>query len=360
MMRGNELAQAPHRELSIGGVPVGTGHPPFVIAEMSGNHNGSFDRALAIVDAVADAGAHALKLQTYTADTMTLNSDAPAFRISDAHGLWGGRVLYELYQQAYTPWEWHEPLFARARERGLIAFSSPFDATAVQLLEQLDVPAYKVASSELVDLPLIRLMAETGKPVILSTGMARLDEIEVAVRAVRDTGNEQVVVLSCTASYPASPEESNLRGIPVLADAFNAVVGLSDHTEGLGVAVTAVALGASVFEKHVTLSRAEGGVDAEFSLEPAELAALVRETHSGWLALGSPRIGPRPSEAEGLRFRRSLYVVRDVKAGEPVSPENVRSIRPAGGLLPDDFSKVVGRSFKRDLPLGTPLSWNMF
>jgi pseudaminic acid synthase len=347
------------REVMIAGTAVGTDHPPFVIAEMSGNHNGSLDRAMAIVDAVAGSGAQALKLQTYTADTMTLDSDAPAFRISDAHGLWGGRRLHELYDEAHTPWEWHEPLFEHARARGLIVFSSPFDRTAVDLLERLEAPAYKVASSELVDLPLIRAMAETGKPVIVSTGMARLDEIDAAVRAVRETGNDQVVVLSCTASYPASPAESNLRGIPVLAEALDVVVGLSDHTEGLGAAVAAVALGASVLEKHVTLSRADGGVDAEFSLEPAELAAVVREARAGWLALGQPRIGPRPSEAEGLRFRRSLYVVRDVQAGEPVSADNVRSIRPAGGLLPDAMSTVAGRPFRRDVLAGTALSWDL-
>lgn len=347
------------REVVIGGVPVGPAHPPFVIAEVSGNHNGSLERALEIVDAAAAAGAQCLKLQTYTADTITIDSSAPAFRISDAHGLWGGKQLYGLYQQAHTPWEWHEPLFARAREKGMVAFSSPFDRTAVDLLESLDAPAYKIASSELVDLPLIRMVAETGKPVVLSTGMANMQEIAAGVRAVRETGNEQLVVLRCTASYPAPVEHSNVRSIPVVADAFDCVVGLSDHTYGLGAAVAAVALGASVIEKHVTLERADGGVDSDFSLEPHELAALVRETRNGWLALGSTVIAPTDAELEGLRFRRSLYVVEDVRAGEAATPTNVRSIRPAGGLAPDEITRVLGRTFTRDVARGTALTWDL-
>jgi pseudaminic acid synthase len=347
------------REVVIGGVPIGPAHPPFVIAEVSGNHNGSLDRALAIVDAAAEAGAHALKLQTYTADTMTIDCDLPAFRLSDDHQLWGGAVLYGLYEEAHTPWEWHAPLFERARQHGMVAFSSPFDATAVAFLESLDVPAYKVASSELVDLPLIKAVAETGKPVILSTGMGTLEEIGAAVRTVRDTGNDQVIVLRCTVSYPAPVEHSNVRSIPVVADAFDCVVGLSDHTYGFGASVAAVAMGASVLEKHVTLDRADGGVDSDFSLEPAELAALVRETRNGWLALGHTHVGPSPAEAEGLRFRRSLYVVEDVKAGDPVTVENVRSIRPAGGLLPGELPRVLGRTFSQDVARGTALTWEL-
>ncbi|MGW3343082.1 pseudaminic acid synthase [Nonomuraea rubra] len=345
--------------ISIGGRAIGPGHPPFVVAELSGNHNGSLERALAIVDAVADAGAHALKLQTYTPDTLTIDCDAPPFRVGDEHELWGGESLYRLFERAHTPWAWHEPIFERARERGLVAFSAPFDPTAVELLEKLGAPAYKIASSEIVDLPLIRLAAGTGKPLIISTGMASVSEIEAAVSAAREAGCTRLAVLSCTASYPASPSESNLRALPLLAAITGEVVGLSDHTPGIGAALAAVALGACLIEKHVTLSRAEGGVDSAFSLEPAELAALVVESERAWESLGEVAIGPRPSEREGLRFRRSLYVVRDVCAGEPVTPENVRSIRPAGGLPPDAASAVMGRRFARDVAFGTPLSWDL-
>ncbi|GAA2210764.1 pseudaminic acid synthase [Nonomuraea monospora] len=345
--------------ISIGGRAIGPGHPPFVVAELSGNHNGSLERALAIVDAVAEAGAHALKLQTYTPDTLTIDCDALPFRLGDEHELWGGESLYQLFERAHTPWAWHEPIFERARERGLIPFSAPFDATAVELLEKLDAPAYKIASSEIVDLPLIRLAAGTGKPLIISTGMASVSEIEAAVSAARAAGCAQLAVLSCTASYPASPAESNLRALPLLSAITGEVVGLSDHTPGIGAALAAVALGACVIEKHVTLSRADGGVDSAFSLEPTELAALVVESARAWESLGEPVIGPRPSEREGLRFRRSLYVVRDVSAGEPVTPENVRSIRPAGGLPPDAAAVVMGRHFARDVPFGTPLTWDL-
>ncbi|MDP9797802.1 N-acetylneuraminate synthase [Catenuloplanes nepalensis] len=338
---------------------VGTAHPPFVIAEMSGNHNGDLQRALRIVDAIADAGASALKIQTYRADTLTIDVDGPRFRISDGHELWGGENLYRLYERAHTPWEWHEPIFDRARERGLIAFSSPFDPTAVDLLEKLNAPAYKIASSELVDLPLIRLAASTGKPLIMSTGMANVAEIDAAVRAARGAGCANPILLSCTATYPAPVEAANLRRIPVLADAFGTIAGLSDHTPGIGVAVASVALGAAVIEKHVTLSRAEGGVDAEFSLEPAELAALVVEARRAHAALGSPRIGADQSEEEGLRYRRSLYVVEDVAAGDTVTRDNVRSIRPAGGLPPGDIDLVLGRVFRSAYPKGTPLTWDI-
>ncbi|SEG99602.1 N-acetylneuraminate synthase [Nonomuraea solani] len=345
--------------ISIAGRAIGPAHPPFVVAELSGNHNGSLERALAIVDAVAAAGAHALKLQTYRADTLTVDCDGPAFRLGESHELWGGENLYRLFERAHTPWEWHEPIFARARDRGLIAFSAPFDPTAVELLEKLEVPAYKIASSEIVDLPLIRLAAATGKPLIISTGMASTGEIDAAVSAAREAGCTRLAVLSCTASYPAEPSESNLRALPLLAALTGEVVGLSDHTPGIGAALAGVALGACVIEKHVTMSRADGGVDAAFSLEPAELAALVVESERAWRALGNPVIGPRPSEREGLRFRRSLYVVRDVRAGEQVTPGNVRSIRPAGGLPPDAAGEVMGRRFARDVPLGTPLSWDL-
>jgi len=348
-----------NREVRIGKHAIGPGHPPFVIAEMSGNHNGDLDRALAIVEAVAASGAQALKLQTYRADTITIDADTPAFRISADHELWGGENLYSLYAKAHTPWEWHEPIFTRARELGLTPFSSPFDPTAVELLESLDAPAYKIASAEIVDLPLIELCAKTGKPLVISTGMANVAEIHAAVSTARAAGNDQLIVLGCTASYPAPPEDSNLRGIPLLADTFDVVAGLSDHTMGIGVPVAAVALGACAIEKHVTLARADGGVDSDFSLEPAELTALVTETERAWQALGAPRIGPRESEREVLRLRRSLYVVTDVRAGEEVTAENVRSIRPSGGLPPAAIDTVLGRRFRADAVKGTPLTWDL-
>ncbi len=345
--------------LEIAGVPVGPNSPPFIIAEMSGNHNGDLQRALDIVTMAAKAGAHAIKLQTYTADTITIDADTPAFRISDDHELWQGKRLYDLYEEAHTPWEWHKPIFDRAAEEGILAFSSPFDPTAVDFLEGLGVPAYKVASSEIVDLPLIRKIAEQGKPVIISTGMASVAEIDAAVGAARQTGNNRIIVLSCTADYPADPASANLRSIPILAGAFDVLVGLSDHTMGIGVPVASVALGAVLIEKHVTLSRGDGGVDSAFSLEPHELEALVTETAVARQALGSSRIGAKESEREGLRFRRSLYVTKDVKAGEVVGPDNVRSIRPAGGLAPDMMSKVTGRPFATDAVKGTALTWDI-
>jgi len=345
--------------IKVSSADVGADHDPFVIAEMSGNHNGELDRALEIVEAVADSGAHALKLQTYTPDTITLDVDNEHFRVSSGHELWGDRRLYDLYAEAHTPWEWHEPIFALARKRGLIAFSAAFDPTAVAFLEGLDVPAHKVASAEIVDLPLVRTMAETGKPIIISTGMANIAEIHSAVTAALETGNEQIIVLSCTASYPAPAEASNLRSIPVLRDLLGTQVGLSDHTVGIGAAIAAVALGATVIEKHVTLSRADGGVDSAFSLEPHELNQLVRETATARAALGDPTVGPRAAESEVLRLRRSLYVVRDVRAGDEISAENVRSIRPTGGLAPDLFDTVRGRKFRADAAKGTPLTWGI-
>lgn len=345
--------------IQIGGVPVGPESDPFIIAEMSGNHNGDLQRALDIVTMAAEAGAHAIKLQTYTADTITIDADTPSFRLSEGHELWGGRRLYDLYDEAHTPWEWHEKIFAHAADKGILAFSSPFDPTAVDFLEGLGAPAYKVASSEIVDLPLIRAMAETGKPIIISTGMASIAEIDAAVKAARSTGNEQIVVLSCTADYPADPASSNLRSIPVMANAFDVLVGLSDHTMGIGVPVASIAFGAVLVEKHVTLARDDGGVDSAFSLEPDELAAMVRETAIARQALGEARIGAKESEREGLRFRRSLFVTRDVKAGEKVAPDNVRSIRPAGGLMPDEFQNVEGREFRVDAVKGTPLTWDL-
>lgn len=340
-------------------VEIGAGKRPYIVAEMSGNHNGSLDRALALVDAAAEAGAHAIKIQTYTADTMTVDVKHERFQLSKGHELWGGEYLYDLYQRAHTPWEWHKPIFDRAREKGLTPFSSPFDKTAIDLLESLDAPMYKIASSEVTDLPLIRNCARTGKPLIISTGMATVKEIAAAVEAGRDGGAKDIVVLSCTASYPAPPEHTNLRRIPVLAETFRVPIGLSDHTLGIGVPIASVAFGAVLIEKHVTLDRADGGVDSAFSLEPQELAALVVESERAWQSLGTTRIGPTEAEKEGLRFRRSLYVVQDVKAGDAVTEQNVRSIRPTGGLDPDAIGMVIGRTFRQDAAKGTPLSWDL-
>lgn len=338
---------------------IGPGAPPFVIAEMSGNHDGGLDRALAIVDAVASAGAQGLKIQTYRADTITIDSDGPQFRISDDHMLWGGQNLYALYEQAHTPWEWHEAIFQRARQCGMVPFSTPFDPTAVDFLAALDAALYKIASAELVDLPLIAQVARTGRPLILSTGMATLGEIEAAVSTARDHGAQDLVVLACTSAYPADPRDARLGNLAALRDAFDVIVGLSDHTPGVGVSVAAVALGADVIEKHVTLNRDSGGVDSAFSLVPSEFASLVRECRAAADASKDVEFGPRPSEREVLRLRRSLYVVTDVSAGDVVTEVNVRSIRPSGGLSPADFGLVVGRRFCRDVSRGTPLSWEM-
>ncbi|MBU2667548.1 pseudaminic acid synthase [Actinoplanes bogorensis] len=337
----------------------GTDKRPYIVAEMSGNHNGSLDRALALVDAAADNGADAIKIQTYTADTMTVDVKHERFQLSQGHELWGGEYLYNLYERAHTPWDWHQPIFDRARERGITPFSSPFDRTAVELLEKLDAPMYKIASSEITDLPLIRLAASTGKPIIISTGMASVKEIAAAVEAAEGVGATDITVLSCTASYPAPPEFTNLRRIPVLAQMLEKPIGLSDHTHGIGVPIASVAFGACLIEKHFTMDRADGGVDSAFSLNPAELKAMRIESERAWQALGTTHIGPTEAEKEGLRFRRSLYVVADVKAGDKVTPENVRSIRPTGGLEPDSIGLVMGRTFTADAEKGTPLSWDL-
>lgn len=343
----------------IGGIPIGRDAEPFIIAELSGNHNGSLDRALGIVDAIAAAGAQALKLQTYTADTMTIDHSEGEFFIDDPKSLWKGTSLYKLYQEASTPWEWHAPIFARARARGLVAFSTPFDATAVDFLLSLDVPAFKIASFENTDLPLIRKVAATGKPMIVSTGMATLAEIDEAVRTAREGGCRELVLLKCTSSYPASPAFSNLATIPHLRSVFDCEVGLSDHTLGIGAAVASVALGASVIEKHVTLSRADGGVDSAFSLEPAELAQLVTETKTAWQALGTLQAGPSEHERGSLVFRRSLYVCQDLAAGDVLTPENLRAIRPGLGLPPKFIDQVLGRRVSRAVRRGTPMQWDL-
>ena len=344
----------------IGSHTVSRDERPFVIAEMSGNHNGHLERALQIVDAVALTGAQALKIQTYTADTITIDVDTPAFRVDDEHGLWGGRNLYQLYQEAHTPWEWHKPIFDRAREKGLVPFSSPFDPTAVAFLEDLGVEVYKTASAEIVDLPLIREVARTGKPIIMSTGMATIGEIDAAVSAARDGGCSELILLACTSSYPALPQDVRLSNISLLEKAFGVPVGLSDHTRGIGVSIAAVALGAVCIEKHVTLDRADGGVDSEFSLNPEELTMLTHEADAARLSsIGTPKVGPTKSEQAVLQLRRSLYVVADVKAGDTLTRANVRSIRPSGGLAADQIEIALGRTFSVDVPRGTPLTWDL-
>lgn len=345
--------------LKIADVSIGAGHPPFVIAEMSGNHNRSLERALAIVDAAADAGAHAIKLQTYTADTLTIDANGPDFTIRDEGSLWAGRNLYDLYKEAYTPWEWHAPIMERARGRGLVAFSSPFDETAVDFLESLGVPAYKIASFENVHLPLIRKAAATGKPLIISTGMATTEELDDAVATARAAGCRDLVLLKCTSTYPASPENTNLLTIPDLRARYGCEVGLSDHTMGVGVAVAAVALGANLIEKHFTLARADGGVDSAFSLEPDELRELVIETGRAAAAMGRVSYGPTPAETKSLAFRRSLFAVKDIEAGEVLTADSVRIIRPGSGLPPKEFDNVVGRRARVRIARGTPLKWDL-
>lgn len=345
--------------ISIGSRKIGQGAPPLVIAEMSGNHNQSLERALAIVDAAAAAGAHALKIQTYTPDTMTIEAGGGDFFINDPGSLWKGRSFHDLYREAQTPWEWHAPIFERCRRHGMIGFSSPFDASAVDFLESLDVPLYKIASFENIDLPLIEKVARTGKPVIMSTGMATAAELDEAVRTARGAGCRDLVLLKCTSTYPATPQDSNLRTIPHMRELFGCDIGLSDHTMGVGVAVAAVALGAVVVEKHFTLARADGGVDSAFSLEPAELRALVTETERAWQSLGGVHYGPTPAEVKSLAYRRSVYVVADVRAGEAFTPANLRIIRPGHGLAPKYQRIALGKKAARDIARGTPLSWDL-
>lgn len=338
---------------------IGAGYQPFVIAEMSGNHNQSLDRAIEIVDSAAASGAHALKLQTYTADTMTLDIREREFFIEDPKSLWKGRSLYDLYQEAHTPWEWHKPIFDRCREKGIICFSTPFDATAVDFLEELDAPCYKIASFENTDLPLIRKVAATGKPIIMSTGMASIAELDESVRAAREAGCKELVLLKCTSTYPATAENTNILTIPHLRELFDCEVGLSDHTMGVGVSVAAVALGATVIEKHFTLCRADGGVDSTFSLEPDELRSLVLETERAWQALGAISYGPTDKEKDSLKFRRSVYVVQDMAAGETFTSENLRTIRPGFGLPTKFYDICLGRKVSRDVRRGTPIDWDL-
>ncbi|HYD44835.1 MAG TPA: pseudaminic acid synthase [Phenylobacterium sp.] len=344
-------------EIAIAGRRIGPDHEPYLICELSGNHNGSLDRALAMIDAAAATGCDAIKLQTYTPDTITLDHDGPGFVIED--GLWKGRRLYELYAEAHTPYAWHAPLFARARERGVTIFSTPFDDTAVDLLESLDAPAYKIASFEAVDLPLIARVARTGKPMIISTGLASLAEMAEAVETARANGADQLVLLHCVSSYPAPVEDANVRTVPDLAARFGVVAGLSDHTPGSAAAVAAVALGARVIEKHFTLARADGGPDAAFSLEPAEFTALVHDCKAAFRALGRAHYDALGSEAAAADHRRSLYVARDVPAGGMLTAADIRSVRPGHGLAPKHLPQVLGRRAGRALAKGEPVDWSM-
>lgn len=338
---------------------IGHNAAPFIIAEMSGNHNQSLERALDIVEAAAKTGAHALKIQTYTPDTMTLDLDEREFYISDPNSLWAGSSLYKLYGEAYTPWEWHKPIFERARSLGIIPFSTPFDDTAVDLLESLEVACYKIASFENTDLPLIRRVAATGKPMIISTGMASIAELDDTVCAAREAGCKDLILLKCTSTYPATADNTNILTIPHLHELFNCEVGLSDHTMGIGVSVASVALGATVIEKHFTLNRSDGGVDSTFSMEPAEMAQLVLETERAWQALGKVSYGATEAEKKSMVFRRSLYVVKDLNAGEVLNKDNVRAIRPGLGLPPKYLEVVLGKTVKQDVRRGTALCWDL-
>ncbi|MED4534083.1 pseudaminic acid synthase [Metabacillus fastidiosus] len=344
------------KTIDIEGVKIGPCYKPFIIAEMSGNHNQSLKRALEIVEIAAKSGVHALKIQTYTADTMTLDIKKPDFQINDKDSLWDGQNLYQLYQQAYTPWEWHKPIFDRARKLGMIPFSTPFDETAVDFLEGLDVPLYKIASFENNDIPLIQKVASTGKPMIISTGMATVAELDETVRVARESGCQNLILLKCTSTYPATPENTNISTIPHLRELFDVQVGLSDHTMGTGVSVAGVALGATVIEKHFTLCREDGGVDSAFSMEPDEMKTLVQETERAWQAIGKITYGPTEKEKASLKFRRSIYVVKDIKAGEEFTKENIKVVRPGYGLAPKYYKQVLGKVAKKDMKVGDPIT----
>ncbi|CAH6795450.1 Pseudaminic acid synthase [Vibrio chagasii] len=343
--------------ITIDGRQIGPDFPPYIIAELSANHNGDINRAFQIMEEAKKAGADAIKLQTYTHETITIDCDSEEFQIHG--GLWDGQTLYELYKGAHMPWEWHKPLFEKAKELGITIFSSPFDFTAVDLLEELDAPAYKIASFEVIDLPLIKRVAQTGKPMIISTGMANEEEIAEAIKIAKDNGCHELVVLHCVSGYPAPAEQYNLRTIADIAQRFDVLSGLSDHTIDNATAVTSIALGACLVEKHVTMDRNGGGADDSFSLEPAELKNLCQDTKTAWQALGSVNYERTEAEKGNVKFRRSLYVVKDIAKGEPITSENVRSIRPGFGLAPKFYEEVIGRTAKNKINSGTPLSWSL-
>lgn len=346
-------------DIQFAGITVGNNHKPFVIAEMSGNHNQSLERALSIIDAAADAGAHAIKLQTYTPDTLTIDVSHGEFFISDPKSLWEGKNLYELYKEAYTPWEWHKALFDRAKQRGIFCFSTPFDDSAVDFLESLDMPVYKIASFENNHLPLLKKIAQTHKPVIMSTGISTLADIEIAVKTLRENRCRDLILLKCTSTYPATPENTNILTIPHMANLFDCHVGLSDHTMGVGTAVAAVALGARVIEKHFTLDRSEGGVDSAFSMEPAEFKVLIEETERAFLSLGKVTYGILKDEEKSLGFKRSVYVIADMEAGEEFNQSNIRIIRPGHGLAPKYFEMLLGKKINKSVKKGTALTFDL-
>lgn len=347
------------KEIKIGKYTIGLNHPPFLIAEMSGNHNHSLDRALAIVDAAAASGAHALKIQTYTPDTMTLNLSENEFFISDSKSLWKGRSLYDLYAEAMTPWEWHKPIKDRCDQHGMLFFSTPFDFTAVDFLEELNVEFYKIASFENTDIPLIKKVAKTGKPMIISTGMATEEELAETVKAAKEAGCKDLILLKCTSAYPSTPKEANLMTIPDFRKKFDVEAGLSDHTMGIGVGIASVALGATVIEKHFTLARAEGGVDSAFSMEPAEFKLLVEESTKAWEALGKISYERSETEKKSLVFRRSLYISEDMKAGDTLNEKNLRAIRPGLGLAPKYYEELLGKKVIFDVKKGTPVTFDL-
>lgn len=347
------------KSININNYKISKDSIPFIIAEMSGNHNQSLDNALKIVEKAAQSGAHAIKLQTYTADTMTLDIKKDKFVINDEKSLWNGENLYELYQIAHTPWEWHKPIMELANSLGLVCFSTPFDETAVDFLEDLNVPAYKIASFENIDIPLIKKVAATKKPMIISTGMASISEINDAVLTAKKNGCSDLILLKCTSTYPASPKNINLKTISHMRDLFNCEVGLSDHTLGIGTALGAVAFGASVIEKHFTLDRSEGGVDSAFSIEPSELSQLVKESKQVWESIGDISYGTTKDEENSMYFRRSIYITKNLKKGEILSQSNIRRIRPGEGLPPKYFEIVMGRKINCDVQIGTPLSWDL-
>jgi pseudaminic acid synthase len=348
------------KDIRIENITIGENHKPFVIAELSGNHNQSLEKALLLIDLAAETGAHAIKLQTYTADTLTIDVSHGEFVITDPKSLWNGRNLYELYQEAHTPWEWHKALFERAKQKGIMCFSTPFDDTAVDFLEELGVPAYKVASFENNHLPLLRKIAKTRKPVIMSTGISKLEDIEIAVKTLKENGCEDLILLKCTSTYPATPENTNILTIPHMSQMFDCHVGLSDHTLGVGVSVASVALGARVIEKHFTDDRSKGGVDSAFSMEPEEFKMLVEETERAFLAIGKVKYGILKEEEKSLTFKRSIYIVKDLKAGDVLTEDNIKIIRPGLGIAPKYYEQMIGRTIKQDVKRGTALKFDLF